>query len=139
MAQSRDLIPLVVAIERLHPELVEDSSLAEVFFAAHATNFEESGALQTVYRTRGQMGLREFNSRESDAIVVAPTSYGKSEMLIDKVASDLQGRTCVLVPSRALIAQTRANIIADDRVRASRVRVLTHPDAFNDYDYGERS
>lgn len=131
VAQSRDLIPLVAAIERLHPELVEDSSLAEVFFAAHATNFEEPGALQTIYRTRGQMELREFNSRESDAIVVAPTSYGKSEMLVDKVASGLQSRTCVLVPSRALIAQTRANVIADDRVRESRVRVLTHPDAYN--------
>lgn len=131
VAQSRDLIPLVAAIERLHPKLVGGSSLAEVFFAAHATNFEEPGASQTIYRTRGQMELREFNSRESDAIVVAPTSYGKSEMLIDKVASDLTGRTCVLVPSRALIAQTRANIVADDRVRASRVRVLTHPDAFN--------
>lgn len=134
VAQSRDLIPLVAAIERLHPELVEDSSLAEVFFAAHATNFADSGTLQPIYRTRGQMELREFNSRESDAVVVAPTSYGKSEMLIEKVASNLQARTCVLVPSRALIAQTRANIVADDRVRASRIRVLTHPDAFNDDD-----
>ena len=121
IAQSRDLIPLVTAIKRLHPDLVEDTSLADVFFAAHATNFVEPGAARTIYRTRGQMELREFNSRESDAIVVAPTSYGKSEMLIDKVASDLQSRTCVLVPSRALIAQTRANIIADDRVRESRV------------------
>ena len=132
IAQSRDLIPLVTAIERLHPDLVEDASLAEVFFAAHSTNFVEAGAARTIYRTRGQMELREFNSRESDAIVVAPTSYGKSEMLIDKVASHLESRTCVLVPSRALIAQTRANIIADDRVRGSRVRVLTHPDAFNE-------
>lgn len=132
VAQSRDLIPLVAAIERLHPQLAEDSSLAEAFFAAHATNFEESIGLQTIYRTRGQMELREFNSREAEAIVVAPTSYGKSEMLIDRIASDLQRRTCVLVPSRALIAQTRANIIADDRVQTSRIRVLTHPDAYND-------
>ena len=131
IAQSRDLIPLVAAIERLHPSLAEDTSLAETFFAAHATNFEEAVGLRTIYRTRGQMELREFNAREPDAVVVAPTSYGKSEMLIDKVASNLQSRTCVLVPSRALIAQTRSNIVADDRVRDSRVRVITHPEAFN--------
>ncbi|WP_084130648.1 DEAD/DEAH box helicase [Demequina sp. NBRC 110055] len=131
IAQSRDLIPLVVAIERLHPSLADESSLSETLFAAHATNFEEQAGAQPIHRTRGQMELREFNARESAAIVVAPTSYGKSEMLIDKVAADLRRRTCVLVPSRALIAQTRASIVADYRVRASRVRVITHPDAFN--------
>lgn len=135
IAQARDLIPLVAAIERIHPDLDEDTSLARVFFAAHTTNFEEPGPQHSIYRTRGQMELREFNSRESEAIIVAPTSYGKSEMLINKVASGLPRRTCVLVPSRALIAQTRANIIANDQVRSSRVRIITHPDAFNGDDH----
>lgn len=134
VAQTRELIPLVAAIERLHPDLNKVDSLADTFFAAHSTNFVEQSSQQIIYRTRGQMELREFNSREAEAVVVAPTSYGKSEMLIDKVASNLDRRTCVLVPSRALIAQTRANLIADDRIRGSRVRVITHPDAFNSDD-----
>lgn len=132
IAQSRELMPLVAAIDRLHPEFgAREPSLAETLFAAHAMNFAEVNGSNIIYRTRGQMELREFNKRESQAVVVAPTSYGKSEMLIDKVASNVGGRVCVLVPSRALIAQTRANLVADERIRASRVRVLTHPDAFN--------
>lgn len=131
IAESRELMPLVAAIERLHPELKREDSLAGVFFAAHSMNFVTHNTGNAIYRTREQMELREFNARESEAIVVAPTSYGKSEMLIDKIALDLNRRTCVLVPSRALIAQTRENIIADERIRGSRVKVITHPEAFN--------
>lgn len=131
VAQSRDLIPIVVAAERLNPELSSSESLGQTFFEAHQTNFvteDEYGVL--VHRTRGQMELRSFNSREADAIIVAPTSYGKSEMLIDKVTNNLNTATCVLVPSRALIAQTRMMMIGDQRTRSSRIRVISHPDAY---------
>jgi hypothetical protein len=76
------------------------------------------------------MELRAFNSREPEAVVVAPTSYGKSEMLVDKVVARLDGATCVIVPSRALIAQTRAMLVGDSRVRDSRIRIISHPDAY---------
>lgn len=131
VAQVRDLIPVVAAVERINPELAASESLSATLFAAHRTNFmtvEHNG--ETVLRTRGQMELRTFNTREREAIVVAPTSYGKSEMLIEKVAQSLSFATCVLVPTRALINQTRALVIADHRVREERIRVLTHPDAY---------
>ncbi|MBN8207092.1 hypothetical protein JF550_14160 [Microbacterium esteraromaticum] len=135
VAVARDLIPLVEAIDRIYPETASDTDLTDAFFAAHASNFLELQGGREIYRTRGQMELRSFNAREDDALVIAPTSYGKSEMLIDKVSSDLQQRTCVLVPSRALIAQTRTSIVSDLRVRSSRVRVITHPDAYNGEDH----
>lgn len=135
IAASRDLIPLVEAIDRIYPDAARDTELADAFYSAHASNFLEVQGDREIYRTRGQMELRAFNLRERDAVVIAPTSYGKSEMLIDKVASNIRQRTCVLVPSRALIAQTRSSIIADARVRASRVRVITHPDAYNSEDH----
>ncbi|PVZ53691.1 DEAD/DEAH box helicase [Arthrobacter sp. H-02-3] len=131
IAQARDLMPIVAATERLNPALAEQDTLAQVLFAAHRTNFvtrDQSG--EAVIRTRGQMELRAFNSREPEAVVVAPTSYGKSEMLVDKVVARLDGATCVIVPSRALIAQTRAMLVGDSRVRDSRIRIISHPDAY---------
>lgn len=135
IAQVRELVPVVAAIERIDPILGMNDSLSSVLSAAHNTNFatvEQDGS--RLFRTRGQMELREFNSRTREAIVVAPTSYGKSEMLIEKIAQSLEAATCVLVPTRALISQTRALIVADPRVRAAHVRVLTHPDAYTDED-----
>lgn len=131
IAQARDLMPIVAATERLDPELSADESFSQAFYAAHRTNFETPGQNgKTIVRTRGQMELRAFNTREHQAIVVAPTSYGKSEMLIEKVVANLDGATCIIVPSRALIAQTCALLISDHRVRASKVRVISHPDAY---------
>ncbi|WP_448061060.1 DEAD/DEAH box helicase [Cellulomonas hominis] len=131
VAWQRDLIPIVAAAERLNPGLRESETFETLLFHAHATNFEtlEPGG-RLVRRTRGQMELRAFNQRERHAIVVAPTSYGKSEMLIEKIVGHLNAATCVLVPSRALIAQTRQLIISDPRVQAARVRVITHPEAY---------
>lgn len=131
IAKSRDLVPIVATIDRLYPEMESHTTLSGVLFDAHMSNFAEEAAGRLIYRTRGQMELREFNLREDEAIVVAPTSYGKSEMLISRIAANLGRRICVLVPSRALISQTRANIIADPRIRKSRIRIMTHPDAFN--------
>lgn len=131
LARARDLTPVVVAAERLNPELREEDSLAAALYAAHSTNFATASADGTlVFRTRGQMALRAFNAREREAVVVAPTSYGKSEMLVDRVASNLVGATCVVVPSRALIAQTRAVLVSDPRVRDSKTRIISHPDAY---------
>jgi hypothetical protein len=131
VAKERDLTPVVAAAERLNPRLGRGETLESMLYAAHATNFrtrEPNG--RTIRRTRGQMELRDFNARERHAIVVAPTSYGKSEMLVEKLVSRLDAATCVIVPSRALIAQTRAIIIGDVRVQGSRIRVITHPDAY---------
>lgn len=131
LARTRDLTPVVAATERLNPSLQNTESLKGALYAAHQSNFvtRESDDVE-VLRTRGQMELRSFNTRTRDAIIVAPTSYGKSEMLIERLVSKLGSANCVVVPSRALIAQTRSTIVRDDRVRRSQIRVFTHPEAF---------
>jgi hypothetical protein len=130
IAQFRELFPMVAAIDRLHPDLTVADSFESIMFDAHSTNFRDESDGRIVYRTRGQMELMSFNAREAEAIVVAPTSYGKSEMLVKRIVSNLGGRTCVVVPSRALIAQTRKNILSNAMVRETRTRVISHPDAY---------
>jgi hypothetical protein len=131
VAESKDLMPIVASIGRLNPELAAQDSLSSTLFAAHLTNFTIGGTSgQATVRTRGQMELRSFNANVDNAVIVAPTSYGKSEMMIERISEDLDRSTCIVVPTRALIAQTRATLVADAALRASRVRLITHPDAY---------
>jgi hypothetical protein len=131
VASVRELMPVTVAAERLQPALAARRGLADELFKSHRSNFTiTTSDGQASYRTRGQMALRDFNSSNENAVVVAPTSYGKSEMMLSKIAERFDRRVCVLVPTRALISQTRATLISDDSVRGSGVRVFTHPDAY---------
>lgn len=131
LARLKDLTPVAIAAERIQPQLAKAESLHALLYQAHRTNFRvEHGSGAVTHRTRGQMELRQFNNRERRAIVVAPTSYGKSEMLLDKVVSVLGSKICILVPTRALITQTRASLLSDTRIHESRTRVITHPDAY---------
>lgn len=130
VAKARELMPITVAAERLQPSL-RTGGLSSSLFDAHRTNFTLSdGGGDPSYRTRGQMALRDFNARNLNAVVVAPTSYGKSEMMLSKLAEHLDRRSCVIVPTRALISQTRSAVISNGAIRASGVRVFTHPDAY---------
>lgn len=135
LARVKELMPIVVAAERIDARLATANTFHDLLHQAHRTNFRiTTGDGQETYRTRGQMELRRFNDQEHRAVIVAPTSYGKSEMLLDRVASALGQKICIIVPTRALIAQTRANLMHDARIYESRVRILTHPDAYTGED-----
>lgn len=136
VAQAKELMPVVVASERIQPTLANEDDLRRVLFNSHRSNFSlADGSGDISARTRGQMELRSFNTSVDNAVIVAPTSYGKSEMMLAKIAERFDRATCVVVPTRALIAQTRAALIVDTRVRESRVRVITHPDAYVNDDH----
>lgn len=127
IADHRELMPIIAAIHRAHPEVLEDNSLRRVFGVAHGKNFTSNG----ITRTREQLALRSFNSVNSHAAIIAPTSYGKSEMMTDRALASLPGAVCIVVPSKALIAQTKAELVRLMRQRDVSARVISHPEAYN--------
>ncbi len=135
VALTKDYVPVVAAIERIGFVQRDVDSFAATFWDAHLENFKVGLAGSESLRTRGQMNLRSFASRQGDRIVVvAPTSYGKSEMIVDRVGATIGQRVCVVVPSKALIAQTKRALLESVIIRESHTRVLTHPDAVVDTD-----
>lgn len=135
IAIMNDFHPIVESIEAIAPLLRNEESFAQTFLEADRENFRtDDGAGNIVTRTRGQMELREFNERTREAVIVAPTSYGKSEMMLDKVADSAFSRTCVIVPTKALIAQTRLSLVRDARLVARRLPIVTHPDGYTGQD-----
>jgi hypothetical protein len=128
IADNREIMPVLAAIRTAHPEAFEENSLQSVLSAAHGMNFIGDGQ---VTRTREQLALQAFNNSHSRAAIIAPTSYGKSEMLIERSLASLPGAVCIIVPSKALIAQTKADLMRVMSRRDISTRVITHPEAYS--------
>ncbi|MGN7949194.1 DEAD/DEAH box helicase [Microbacterium sp. 22215] len=127
IADHRELMPVIAAIHKAHPGVLEDDSLHRVIGVAHSKNFTSDG----ITRTREQLALRAFNTMNAHAAIIAPTSYGKSEMMTDRALASLPGAVCIVVPSKALIAQTKAELVRLMRQRDISARVISHPEAYN--------
>lgn len=92
--------------------------------------FGTSRGDHTIYETVGQRRLSLEASVEGTRLFVAPTSYGKSELLADRVFTMGGSLAVVIVPTRALISQTRNRLARDPRLDRGTTRLITHNDAF---------
>ena len=108
-----------------------DERFLNTYMSAYIENFKDSASGREIYLSLGQKRLVNFSaSVESDSLVVAPTSYGKSEMIISKVIQHSNERTCIIVPTKALLAQTKKRLLATDEVVEGYKRIITHPEMF---------
>lgn len=85
-----------------------------------------------IYRTQGQQELKEFFSSKTKqtVAVIAPTSYGKSE-LFSQLIRDFRGKKIgIIVPTKALLAQTQRRI-KDDAKGAGFSKVIVTPEMYN--------
>lgn len=129
VAQVKELMPLVHLLSR---DWDSPTTLGDTVFASYMAAIAEPRARGRVHRTKWQHLIREHAKSANDSVIVAPTSYGKSEMIVERALQDLSRRTVVLVPTKALIAQTRQNLLRALVERGDRVKVLTHPESYND-------
>lgn len=83
------------------------------------------------YRSEQQFELNRVVKSTADLVVVAPTSYGKSHLMVSKAVekfnSDLN--VCIVVPTKSLMNQTVSMVVA---IKGGRTDVITHPDMYVD-------
>jgi len=104
-----------------------EKGFLKTFLSAYKTFFKDGDK----YLSAGQKSLIDFSrSVIADSLVVAPTSYGKSEMMISKTADSLDKKVCIIVPSKALLAQTKRRLLEDEAIATKAKRILTHPEMF---------
>lgn len=60
--------------------------------------------------------------------VVAPTSYGKSELILSGLRKVNKGNICIIVPTKALISQTKRRIM-EGRIPNVK-KIITHPEMY---------
>lgn len=127
LSDQREIMPIVDAISRTQPEAIDHNRLKYLMSEAHRVNFFQGG----IVRTREQLALQQFNKDNAEVAVIAPTSYGKSEMMVARALASMPAAVCIIVPSKALIAQTKVDIVRAANSMQITMRVISHPEAYN--------
>jgi hypothetical protein len=114
IAINSGLIPIVSLIKvikdlPLNIGLWNKDSFLSNMVDSYIDNFKDNG----ITLTEGQYRLNAFFNKniDSTATVIAPTSYGKSDLIISTIKSSENKRICIIVPSKSLLAQTRKRVL----------------------------
>lgn len=132
IAMAKDYIPIAKRIEdeQFSSEELEQN-FHKLLMSAYKDSFVHVRNEKSIYFSAGQKRIYTFSKNEDDFIIVAPTSYGKSELIIHKVEDNLNKNICIIVPTKSLLAQTRKNLIKNSKIRESQNKIITHPDMLN--------
>lgn len=131
IAINKGLYPIVKVIEKSEKYNWE---IEESFFKLFQSSFAENYKFNEIYFTEQQNDLFTFfnESNQKTVSVIAPTSYGKSELIISTIKKRKRGNVCILVPSKALIAQTKRRLIRADIENIN--KIITHPEMYLESD-----
>ena len=139
--QRRDYIPLYeLAVNKgLYPvskfiekHYIDDSK--RNFFTEWNDAFVEQYVSGEICRSEQQNSLVHFfESKKEDTVsVIAPTSYGKSELILSAVKEYAGRKICVLTSTKALLVQTKKRIQQISKGIFS--KVVVHPEMYNPND-----
>lgn len=115
--------PIVSLIERNAEITKNELSFIQSFQGAFVDIFKNEKYTATFqqYDIKRQFSL---SKNGGSFAIVAPTSYGKSELI--EQAIHAVGSSCILVPTKALLAQTKKRLLQN--MRNGSKHIITHPE-----------
>lgn len=127
------LMPIVVLLQDIEG-LPFGSSIRSEFLSNIMNSYIENFRINDIVQTEQQQVLDLFysNNIEKSTTVVAPTSYGKSNLTISVIKNHPDKRTLIIVPSKALLSQTR-KLIIDANIQWVK-RIVSHPEMHREND-----
>lgn len=139
--QTNDYIPLYeIAVNKgLYPvskfieqHYIDDSK--RNFFTEWNDAFTEQYVCGEVCRSEQQNSLVHFfESKKDDTVsVIAPTSYGKSELILSAVKEYAGKNICVLTSTKALLIQTKKRV--QQISKGIFPKIVVHPEMYNPND-----
>ena len=107
---------------------------SKTFFTEWNNAFMEQFSENGIYKSEQQKLLTKFFSDNTlkTLSVIAPTSYGKSELIVSAVKEFADKKICILVSTKALLMQTKKRILDECRDKVS--KVIVHPEMYNSND-----
>jgi len=131
VAINKGLYPIVKVIEKNERYNWE---IEKSFLKLFQSSFGENYKFNEIYLSEQQNDLFTFfnESNEKTVSVIAPTSYGKSELVISTIKQRQSANVCIIVPSKALIAQTKRRLIEADIENMN--KIITHPEMYLESD-----
>lgn len=129
IAVNSGLLPVVALIKKikvlpLNIRSNNDDSFLSNIVDSYIDNFKN----HSIILTEQQYRLNGFFDKnfEKTSTVIAPTSYGKSELIISAIRKSENKSICILVPSKSLLSQTRKRVL--DAKIAWVSRIVSHPE-----------
>lgn len=115
--------------ENYNIEELSKTSFNSMFLSAYLENFRS----HNIYLSKGQKEIVNFARKTlGHFVVIAPTSYGKSEIMINMIKHYKNRKVCIIVPTKALLSQTRKRILNEIKDINEYGRIIVHPDMYND-------
>lgn len=103
-----------------------DSTILNTITNAHLEDFRyKNQYILTHEQAKIQNSILENNDKE--VAFIAPTSYGKSSLVLDLIEKHDWKKICILSPSKSLIAQTLRTL----KERGIRRKILLHDEMYN--------
>ncbi len=129
VAINYGLYPISKYIEEHHIS-DQDRNFFTYWNDAHAELYKQG----SVFLTDQQYTLNSFfAANHSETIsVVAPTSYGKSELIIKAVEEYRDKRICIITSTKALLMQTKRRIKEAGIVEGT--KIIVHPEMYSFHD-----
>lgn len=139
--QTRNYIPLYeIAINKgLYPvsKFIEQHYIAEDrknFFTEWNDAFVEQFSTNQQYQSEQQRFLTNFFSEKKNSTisVIAPTSYGKSELILSTVKEYAGKKICIVTSTKALLVQTKKRV--QQISKGLFPKIVVHPEMYNSSD-----
>lgn len=97
-------------------QFIEDKLASEKeknFFTEINAAYSKNFVINNIFCSLQQKELVDFyNYNRNDSLsVVAPTSYGKTDLILHTVKNNADKNICVITPTKSLLAQTKARIV----------------------------
>ncbi|MBF4291533.1 RNA helicase, partial [Vibrio anguillarum] len=126
LAINTGLMPVVSLLKNVDGILGSNDS----FFSNLMDGYVSSYKNNNITYTEQQLALNKFFQKNIDnpATIVAPTSYGKSELIISAISAAKYKNILIIVPSKSLLSQTRKRIL-DAKIEWVD-RAISHPEMY---------
>lgn len=123
------LIPITKFISSM-----SNYSEKETFYTELNSSFIETFFSENIYKSVEQDELTEFyfENINSTVSIVAPTSYGKTDLILSTLKKCKNKNVCIITPTKSLLAQTKMRIM-HSKINGVK-KIITHPEMFNEND-----
>ncbi|WP_252248166.1 DEAD/DEAH box helicase [Clostridium sp. ZBS20] len=126
VAINLGMIPIAQFIQTLEKYLFNETIFTELnssFFELYHSN--------NVYYSEEQKELIDFyyDKKDSTISIIAPTSYGKTDLILSTLRECKHRNICIITPTKSLLAQTKMRIINSNISWIN--KIITHPEMYN--------
>jgi len=135
IAISKGYYPVAKTIEN---GVGQDNFVDESFYSAILFSLGETYKSGEMYLTSQQTQLAAYFDENVDkgVAVVAPTSYGKSELFVNFCNRHENATIAIIVPTKALLAQLKRRVLHARKNSDNKRKIVTHPEMYNQGDTG---